>query len=86
MCIYYKGYSILETKSKQFIHRSHHVWFDEYNSCLSIERNHNLGSLLLQKYPESHIHNSDLLILIPCKLDLTYTPFSDTTILAYEID
>ena len=76
----------METRSKQFIHRSHHVWFDEYNCRLSIEENHNLGYLLLRKDPESHIHNSDLLRLIPCKLDLTYTPFSDTTILAYEID
>ena len=30
------------------IHRDHHVWFDEYNSILSIEENHTTGSLLLQ--------------------------------------
>ena len=29
------------------VHRSHHVWFDEYNSSLSIEDNHTPGSLLL---------------------------------------
>ena len=34
---------------------------------------------------ESHIHNSDLLNLIPCELDLKSTPFCYTTILTYEI-
>ena len=29
------------------IHRAHHIWFDEYNSRLSIEQNHTTGSLLL---------------------------------------
>ena len=29
------------------IHRAHHVWFDEYNSSLSIEDKHTPGSLLL---------------------------------------
>ena len=28
------------------IHRAHHVWFDEYNSCLSIEEKHTSGLLL----------------------------------------
>ena len=59
------------------IHRAHHVWFDEYNSRLSIENKHNKGSLLLRQDPEGHINNSDLLNLIPCELDLTSTPFSD---------
>ena len=31
------------------IHRAHHVWFDEYNSRLSIEDKHTTGSLLLRK-------------------------------------
>ena len=66
-----------------FIHRSHHVWFDEYNYCLSIEDKHTPGSLLIQKYPEIIIHNSDLLNFIPCELDITYTPFSNTTIITY---
>ena len=39
------------------IHRAHHVLFDEYNSRLSIEYNHNQGSLLLRQYPEIIIHN-----------------------------
>ena len=67
------GYSattgvILYWKPDQYfiIHGSHHVWFDEYNSCLSIEEKHTPGSLLPQKYPEVHIHDSDLLNLIPC--------------------
>ena len=81
---YFMGYAattvfILYWKPYQpfIIHRYHHVWFDEYNYCLSIEDKHTPGSLLLCKYPEGHIHDSDLLNLIPCKLDLTYTPFSD---------
>ena len=68
------------------IHRSYHVWFDEYNSRLSIEENQIPGSLLLQQYPECHIDNSDLLDLIPCEHDLTSTPFRDTKILTYEIE
>ena len=36
---------------------SHHDWFDEYNSCLSIQDKQNLGSLLLQQYPEIICHN-----------------------------
>ena len=68
------------------IHISHHVWFDEYNSRLYISYKHTPGSLLLRQYPESHIHYSDLLILIPCKIDLTYTPLCDATIINYEID
>ena len=46
------------------IHYSHHVWSDEYNSCLSTEDKHTPGYLLLPQYPESLIHNSDLLTLI----------------------
>ena len=52
------------------IHRAHHIWFDEYNSRLSIEDKHTPGSLLLRQDPEDHIHNSDLINLIPCELDL----------------
>ena len=33
------------------IHGSHHDCLDEYNYRLSIEYNHNPGSLLLQQYP-----------------------------------
>ena len=68
------------------IHRSHNVWFDEYNSRLSIEDNHTPGSLLLCQYPEGRIHDLDLLNLIPCELDLTFTPFSDETIIPYDIE
>ena len=38
------------------IHRYHHVWFDEYNSRLSIEYKHTPGSLLLRQDPEGNIH------------------------------
>ena len=39
-------------QDQQFIiHRAHHVWFDEYNSRLSIEDNHTPGLLLLWKDP-----------------------------------
>ena len=68
------------------IHRAHHVWFDEYNSCLSIEDKHTPGSLLLRQDPEGHIHNSDLLNLIPCDLDLTSTQFRDETIITYDVE
>ena len=68
------------------IHIAHHFWFDEYNSRLSIENNHTPGYLLIWKDTESHIHNSDLLKFIPCELDLTSTPFSDTKIITYEIE
>ena len=57
--------------------RDHNVWFDEYNYRLSIENKHTPGHLLLQQDPEGHINDSDLLNLIPHKLDLTSTPFSD---------
>ena len=47
-----------------FIHRSHHVWFDEYNSWLSIEYKHTPVFLPIFQDPEVHIHESDLLNLI----------------------
>ena len=68
------------------IHRAHHVWFDCYNSRISIEYKHTPGSLLLWQDPEGLIHYSDLLNLIPCELDITPTPFSDETIITYNID
>ena len=68
------------------IHRAHHVWFDEYNYCLSTEDKHTPGFLLIRKYPEGYIRDSDLLNLIPCELDLTSTPFSDETIITYDIE
>ena len=68
------------------IHIAHHVWFDEYNYRLSIEDKHTPGSLLLRKYPEGHIHDSDLLNLITCELDFKSTPFSDEKIITYEIE
>ena len=89
---YFMGYGattefILNWKSDQnfVIHRSHHIWFDEYNSRLSIEDNHTTGYLLPWQDPEGHIHDSDLLNLIPFELDLTSTPFWDTTIITYDI-
>ena len=77
--IYWKPYQYF------VIHRDHHVWFDEYNFLLSIEYKHTPCSLILWQDPEIHIHNSDRLNLIPCELDITSTPFSDTTIITYEI-
>ena len=67
------------------IHRAHHVYFYEFNSLISIEDNHTTGSLLLWKDPEGNFHESDLIKFIPYELDLTYTPFSDTTTITYEI-
>ena len=65
---------------------SHHVWFDGYNYCHSIEYKHTPSSLFLQQDPESLIRNSDLPNLIPYKLDITSTPFSNTKIVTYEIE
>ena len=67
------------------IHRAHHFCFDEYNYRLSKEDKHTPCSLLLRQDPESHIHDSDLLNLSPCELDITSTPFSDETIITYDI-
>ena len=39
------------------IHRSHNIWFNEYNYCLSIEDKHTTSSLLIQQDPENIIHN-----------------------------
>ena len=68
------------------IHRSHHIWYDECNSSLSIEDKHTPGFLLLRQDPESCINNSQLLHLISFILDLKSTPFCDTTIITYEIE
>ena len=68
------------------INRAHHVWFDEYNPFISIEDTHTPCSLLIQQDPESYAHNSYPLNLIPCELDLTSTPFCDTSIITYEIE
>ena len=90
---YFMGYAdntgfILYWKSVQnfYIHRYHNYWFDEYNHRLSIQDNYTPGSLILQKYPESLLHNLDLINLIPCELDLTSTPFSDTIFITHEIE
>ena len=68
------------------IHKVHNVWFDEYNYRLSIRYKHTPGYLFLRYYPGIFIHNSDLLKLIPCELDIASTPFCDTKIITYEID
>ena len=90
---YFMGYAdttgvILYWKPDQtfIIHRSHNVWFDEYNYRLYTEDKHNPGSLLLWQDPEGHIHDSDVLNLIPFEHDITSTPFSDETIITYDID
>ena len=66
-----------------YIHRDHHDWFDEYNYRIYTEDKDTPVSLLLQQYPEILISNSDFLNLIPCKLDIIYTPFCDITTLIY---
>ena len=78
--LYWKPYQTF------IIHRSHNLWFDEYNSRLYIEDKHNPGSLLLWQDPEVHIHHSDLLNLITCEIDPTSTTFSAATIITYNID
>ena len=79
------GVILYRKPDQQFIiNRAHHVWFDEYNSRLSIEDKRTTGSLLLQQDPEGHIHDSELINLIPCELDITSTQFSDETIITYD--
>ena len=51
-----------------------------------MEYNHTTGSLLLWQDTESRIHDSDLLNLIPWKLDITSNPFSEETIITYVIE
>ena len=77
------GVIIYWKPDKQIIQKAHHIWFNEFNSCLSIEYNHTTGALLLQQDPENHVNNSDLLNFITCELDLTSTPFGCTTIITY---
>ena len=81
------GFIIYLKPDKTFvIHRSHHVWFNEYNSRLYIENNKTPGSLLIQQDLESIIHNSDFLNFITYEIDLTSNPFSNATILKYDIE
>ena len=69
-----------------FIHGSHHAWFDEYNSRISMEDKNTPSCLLLKQDLERILHILYLLDLIPCELSITSTPFCDTTILTYEIE
>ena len=91
-CGYLMGYAattgvILYWKPYQLfiIHRDHNVWFDEYNYRLFIEDKYTPGYLIIQQDPKTLIHNSYLLNLIPCELDLTYTPSFYTIDLLLEI-
>ena len=65
---------------------SYHVWFDEYNSSLSIEDNHTPGSLLIKQYPESILHHLDSINLISYELDLISTQFFYITMITNEIE
>ena len=68
---YTTGVILFCNKDQNFvIHIAYHVWFDEYNYCLSTEDKDTLGSLILQQDPEMHDHNSDLLKLIPYEIDI----------------
>ena len=49
------------------------------------EYKHTPVSLLHKQDPKIIIHNSDLVNLIPCELDLAYTTFFDATIVTYEL-
>ena len=69
-----------------FIYKAHHVWFDEYNSRLTIEYKHTPGYLLLRQNTESCVHNSDFLNLIPCEINIKYTLSSDKKIIIFEIE
>ena len=51
-----------------------------------MEYKHTTGYLILQQYPESLIHNLDLLNLIPCELDLTSIPFRYKKIITNAIE
>ena len=69
--VYFMGYAATTGVILQWnpyhnfsIHRYHHSWFDEYNSCLPTEDKKNPSYLLLEKYLESLLHNLDPLNLI----------------------
>ena len=47
---------------------------------------HTPSYLPLQQYPDSILHHSNQINLIPCELDLKSTPFGDIKIIIYEID
>ena len=55
-----------KTDQNIYIKIFHHAFFDEYNYQISAEDNQTTGYLLLWKYPETLLHNSDILNLIPC--------------------
>ena len=81
---YFMGYAndigvIIYWKLDQpfFTHRSHTVWFDEYNFRLSIEDNYTPGSLILQRGTESIVHHLDLINFITFEIYLASTPFSN---------
>ena len=83
--VYFMGYAATKGVFLYFnqdqpfvVRRYHNVWFDQYNSFISIEYKSTPGSLLLHQNPESIIHNSELLNLIPCELEFKATPFIDT--------
>ena len=81
-CGYFMGYAattgvIIYWKTDQF---------DEYNYCIFTEDKHALGYLPLKQYPESNVHDSDLLNLIPCELDFTSTPVRYTKTVTYQIE
>ena len=44
------------------------------------------GSLLFQQDVQTSIHNSYLVNLVPCELDLTYATFFDAKIITYDIE
>ena len=62
---------------------AHHVWFDEYYYPRFISDKHTPVYFLLKQDTEILSHNSDLLNLITCELDLTSTSFCDKKILTY---
>ena len=64
------------------------IMFSFMNKILanSIEDKHTPSYLLLRKYSEGNIHDPYFLNLIPCELDLTSTPFSDSKIIIYDIE
>ena len=51
-----------------------------------MEDKHPTGSLIIQQYPGSLLHNYYLTNLIACELDIISTEYYDTNILTYEID
>ena len=69
-----------------YLHRAHHVFFDEYNSRFSKKDKHTPDSLILQQYKAIFFQIPDQLNFIPREVDIYSTQFGDATMIQYKIE